>query len=971
MSITPVVALTAALCPTITGPTSELLISNGNPSTFGTITQGDVGNLVTQFNRNGVRGDLIGRTGGGCYGIGYGLQLSATGSGLTLNVSLGHAMIDGAVQLAANATLACINGYNWIYLTQGGTLTSTTSATTTPPAPPSAYCCFLGRVHATTGNIDAIDKSGVLTYAGGICYRPTADAGAPTDTPPSTLSFLALTSGGNFMWIGALGAYFNLIDSLKVLTDDTHSTSGSLADLIIGDGTTVTVTPVDTGGGVWKLQLSATTSGGEVVSAYTGDIHPGFLNQKIKTSSDIGFIQTDDTFGTPTSKQLQFWLGAGHVETLNSFTVTIPRGEGRTYYCSFSARGTFSNTNYQVVPTVTVAALTTVIDVYELQGTGVNSSTSGTQIDKTTGRFLIRVENRAMSELGATITTSDTLTIQISLVGPNWTAGGSPGSSVTLNVLDPGGNTSSRPAYDFTRQIYTGIESDVPPGYYQRGYLDLSPAGYFECIEETLIDCQNEGTGLEDVDINILASGAKRPWTSGGPYQTGWLIEVLNPATNVYGYSGHTPILLTVAVSGRRWITSFYSPTSPTFTPIGPPILIDGGGGGGTAWLLGGQSTGANELLGLTDHQAVTVLGGTVTVESDTGSANVEGAVGASLSATTGDATVTAPAGNIKLQGAGAQVFKIDSTGGENWNGNEFNPGPAAPVTATGSLPAIARYQRVSAESGNVTLTIPNASSASGRLLSFMRTDFSPNALEIAAPPNLTYLMQPGAGVQFWSDGTNWQIRGETLSAYVMSQVGTTTLVFGAGVVNGNTITTVCGGVTTVFEFNTGSASPGHVLVTILASPTTAADASFAFYGVIASHYNFTTQQYPDYLHQLLLANDAIALTVTSSISNTAILSIGNGGEDAGDVLKTFAVRRTVNANDVTNGVIPIFIPGIALPTWESVRMYTSGSTTAPITFSGTWAYAAGSYLILTITQGSITNLFAAGNQFRVLVSGY
>lgn len=340
MPITPVVALTAVQCPTITGPTSELSIPGAVPTTFNTIAPGNTSALLTSFNQNAVRCDLIGRTGGGCYAIGSGLALSATGTGLTLTISAGHAMIDGPVQLPTGGTIACVNNYNWIYLTQGGTLTSTTSATSTPPAPPSAYCCFLGRVHATGGNIDAIDVSGVLTFAGGLSFRRTADAGAPTDTPPATLSFLSFTTGGNFLWVGVLGVFLNIVDSLKVLSDDVHGSSGALSDLIVGDGATVTVTMVNVSG-VWKLQLSATASGGNTVIAYAGDLHPGTLREKLKDGVDVTFIETDDTLGTPTSKQLQPVL-SGHTETLNSVSVSVPRGCTHVYALDFHHRGTYA-----------------------------------------------------------------------------------------------------------------------------------------------------------------------------------------------------------------------------------------------------------------------------------------------------------------------------------------------------------------------------------------------------------------------------------------------------------------------------------------------------------------------------------------------------------------------------------------------------------------------------------------------------
>lgn len=792
MAISPVVALTAALCPTITGPTSELLISNGNPSTFGTITQGDVGNLVTQFNRNGVRGDLIGRTGGGCYGIGYGLQLSATGSGLTLNVSLGHAMIDGPVQLAANATLACINGYNWIYLTQGGTLTSTTSATTTPPAPPSAYCCFLGRVHATAGNIDAIDKSGVLTYAGGICYRPTADAGAPTDTPPSTLSFLALTSGGNFMWIGALGAYFNLIDSLKVLSDDTHGSSGSLADLIVGDGTTVTVSVVEITG-VWKLQLSATTSAGNMVSAYTGDLHPGFLNQKLKSTSDVTWTETDDTLGTPSSKQMEPVL-VGTTITLNHLTITINPLETRHYRINFAPKGSFPDGRYEAQVLFETSSGTNVDGIFSVYQPRSDGPQLGTVIPHRDGTHLtVVIANRASDFYAQQVSLPTTFDLVISLTGFNWTAAGSPTNAlITEETPDP--SDLNTQFLDWSRQTFSAITVNVPPGYFQKGWFNITPAGSFSEISWFQADCTNEGTGLEGVLISRLANSNHLPYDGSGTCKI--YCEVLNPSGNIYGYSGHTPMQVTVVISGRGWFQA-YSPASATFIADGSPMLIDGGGGGGDAWVLGGNATGVSELLGLTDHQAVTVLGGTVTVESDTGAVNIEGANAVAITATTGDASLQSVAGiasitggttaavdapgNVSIQSVGGELFLagstevllsiqggvyqelFDSNGAQNWNGNEVRPSPSTITAATSSL-GVSRYQDVNATSNSIALAIPAASAAVGRVVTLVRVDNTLGNTVTITPASgninftTSYILAMQSSVTIWSDGTAWYV---------------------------------------------------------------------------------------------------------------------------------------------------------------------------------------------------------------------
>lgn len=151
------------------------------------------------FNRGTAMSALSARYGAGKVMVAYGLALSA-GSGLTCNVSAGHAMIDGPVELKNGGTRTLTdNATNFVWLKQDATLTH---ATTT--AKPAGNCVFLGIAVTSGGVITSVDSSGVVFSQYGEAYRVTADDGAPSDTPDASVRIYSKTDCGTFYWDGSL-----------------------------------------------------------------------------------------------------------------------------------------------------------------------------------------------------------------------------------------------------------------------------------------------------------------------------------------------------------------------------------------------------------------------------------------------------------------------------------------------------------------------------------------------------------------------------------------------------------------------------------------------------------------------------------------------------------------------------------------------------------------------------------------------
>lgn len=221
----PVYALVATDCPEIQVPSSLLDPVDVTPTTASTITAGasGPGSQSTPVNRNAVRLDNVGRYGGAfAYCVKQGLELSA--SGLTLTVGEGHAGIDAGLHLDAQTTAAPDNALSWVWLNISGTPVLGTSLSV-----PSGGKLYRGRCRFTSGTLSEIDYSGVLFLRGGTLWRRTADAAAPTDTPPATIQFVARTLGGHYWWDGV--EYTQLSGTVEALTSDLESLQTQLDDL--------------------------------------------------------------------------------------------------------------------------------------------------------------------------------------------------------------------------------------------------------------------------------------------------------------------------------------------------------------------------------------------------------------------------------------------------------------------------------------------------------------------------------------------------------------------------------------------------------------------------------------------------------------------------------------------------------------------------------------------------------------------
>lgn len=173
------------------GPLAVLPVSNRIPGAANAITP--------QVNSNAMGQDLTTEVGGAsayCIADGVHKISLSIGSGLQVNVSTGHALVGGLVEIASATSLAVINSPRlWIWLSQTGALNYTTTTT-----PPNATCVLLGSCVAGGSIVTSVDTSGVLYLRGGSLWRETADSGMPGDTPPSTVAFYNRSNGDDTLW---------------------------------------------------------------------------------------------------------------------------------------------------------------------------------------------------------------------------------------------------------------------------------------------------------------------------------------------------------------------------------------------------------------------------------------------------------------------------------------------------------------------------------------------------------------------------------------------------------------------------------------------------------------------------------------------------------------------------------------------------------------------------------------------------
>lgn len=187
--------LVAALGGTVVAPNSPSLVTADS-------------NLVGKADLLAAMIDSNARYGGhGVYGIRKGFALSVS-SGVTLAIGQGEAQVVGACQVPVAGTTYVLpisqpSIYVWLKNNANGVATITHTLSTTPPV---ADCCLLGICSTNSTDILTIDQSGVVFFKGGIAWRQTADIGAPSDSPSSSLVLWTLTTTGVFAWNGTAHA---------------------------------------------------------------------------------------------------------------------------------------------------------------------------------------------------------------------------------------------------------------------------------------------------------------------------------------------------------------------------------------------------------------------------------------------------------------------------------------------------------------------------------------------------------------------------------------------------------------------------------------------------------------------------------------------------------------------------------------------------------------------------------------------
>jgi hypothetical protein len=190
--------LNASACPSPPVASGVYDVTTG-PLTSKSFSQGDTTSIRGSLNENAARSDIIGRYGGGVYGLCTGYTLSA-GSGLTLNVAAGLAMIDGPVESTSSQTVALTDsGRNWVWLSRAGALTVVFNSTT----PPAGAYCLLGSALTSGGTISSVDQSGVVYLVGGTAFRRSADTVTPTDSPSSSIQFFHRGASKLWWWDGS------------------------------------------------------------------------------------------------------------------------------------------------------------------------------------------------------------------------------------------------------------------------------------------------------------------------------------------------------------------------------------------------------------------------------------------------------------------------------------------------------------------------------------------------------------------------------------------------------------------------------------------------------------------------------------------------------------------------------------------------------------------------------------------------
>ncbi len=279
----------------------------GGPLTSGSFSTGAL-LAANDLNLGAARRDIDARYGGGYYGVPAGLAISA-GSGLTLNIAAGHAMIDGVVEMPASSLSLTDGGRSHIWVARAGAPLAVFASL----VPPVGAYVYLGSALTAGGVISSVDQSGVIYGYGGIPWRRTADPDLPADTPPASYQFVHHSVNSTWFW-----------DSLRYV-----AWLPSLPLPVASGGTGATTAPValdnlgayPQGRLIKPVSASFNFTAAEVNAASEIDMTAGGVGARFTAT----FPSTAHSAGDPTSGILQ-----GHLFTLLNNT-------GQT--CVFKANG--------------------------------------------------------------------------------------------------------------------------------------------------------------------------------------------------------------------------------------------------------------------------------------------------------------------------------------------------------------------------------------------------------------------------------------------------------------------------------------------------------------------------------------------------------------------------------------------------------------------------------------------------------
>ncbi len=190
----------------------------------GTIVSGMMATSLTPItNDHAARLDITAQAVSGVYSILNGLALSA-GTGLTALISAGQALMQGVVEITAQAKVMTASVDNWVWLLPNGTIASGASGYVPSPAG-----LFLGTVTCDATSITAIDYSSVFTMNGGLAVRYSGDDFMPSDSPTASCVHLVKTSSGSFLWDGSRYVLLDDRPATAALTDaSTIATNAAL-----------------------------------------------------------------------------------------------------------------------------------------------------------------------------------------------------------------------------------------------------------------------------------------------------------------------------------------------------------------------------------------------------------------------------------------------------------------------------------------------------------------------------------------------------------------------------------------------------------------------------------------------------------------------------------------------------------------------------------------------------------------------